>query len=471
MKDPNLAYPNYKRLDVQRRALGPDGKWTEFADVDPDANFKVLDNLTEVDDELADKDALLEALVDPLPFPKAGYWTGVTVASLVPKEKLEVKKAAVPAGGYGGGSSNMSDSGSFNRAMADQMSRMAGAGSSSSSSSSMSMPMRGGSGMPGMAGMAGAATAGGPADETDFQKSELDEVMIRSIDFTVQPDTTYRYRVRLVVVNPNKYHSNVNPGVDTEHDELVSEWSEETEPVTVPADVAAYAMKKAVATRRDDQVTFQIVRWNDKDGQTITRTDEAGPGELIGQVLSAQVPSSEGKGAKSESIDFNSHRVVLDTMGGAAPAPRTFGVSAPFDEPTLTLILNPDNGTVAIHAQPKDVTDSVRAEMFKNYTRAIKESTKPRRPRRGGMMSMGGGMIGPALSPARRPDSPGGRPAEPRTGFGQAVSDCRRVRDRAGSPTGRPDPVRGRPRGAAIGAAGPLRPPRPGNRAESAETE
>ncbi len=383
LKDPNLAYPNYKRLDVQRQTLGPDGTWTEFADVDADANFNVLDNLTEVDDELAEKDALLEALVDPLPFPKAGYWTGVHVASLVPKEKLEIKKAAVPAGGSMGmsmsSSSGMGDSGGYMEQMRAGMAK-------GSSSMSSSMPMMGSM----RGGMAGAPAASGPADDTDFPKSEMDEVMIRSIDFTVQPDTTYRYQVRIVVFNPNYNHSNVNAGVDTESDELRGPWSDPTDPVTVPADVAAYAMRKATATRRDDQVTFQIVRWNDKDGQTITRTDEAGPGELIGQVLSAQVPSSEGKGAKMESIDFNSHRVVLDTMGGALPAPRPFGLTAPFEEPVVTMILRPD-GAVALRSQPQDVTDTVRAEMQSNYERAIKASTKKRRPRNMGM-SMGSGM-------------------------------------------------------------------------------
>ena len=403
LKDPNLAYPNYKRLDVQRQTLGTDGTWSDFVDVDADVNLNVLDNLTETDDELVPDDARLESLVDPLPFPKAGYWTGVHVAGLVPKEKLEVKKANIPAaGGPGGGMMEM-----MAAQMAQQQQGQQRGGGGSQMNSQMMAQMqaamskgggiagRGGPmmGMPGMAGAGGAGGAGpaGPADETDFPKSELDQVMIRSIDFTVQPGETYRYQVRIVVVNPNKNHVDVNPGVDTEAEELLGPWSEPTDPVTVPADVATYALRKASATRRDDQVTFQVVRWNEKDGQTITRNDEAGPGELIGNYQSAMVPSSEGTGAKQQSIDFNSRRVVLDTMGGAMPAPKSFGASAPFDEPALTLVLRPDTGTVALRTQPSDVTDPVRSEMERNYTRAVKESTKPRRPRRMGM-GMSGGM-------------------------------------------------------------------------------
>ena len=39
--------------------------------------------------------------------------------------------------------------------------------------------------------------------------------MIRALDFTVEPDTTYRFRVRIVVFNPNYHLEDVTPGVDT----------------------------------------------------------------------------------------------------------------------------------------------------------------------------------------------------------------------------------------------------------------
>jgi hypothetical protein len=400
LKDPNLAYPNYKRLDVQRQTLGEDGKWPEvWVDVDADANLDILDNLTETDTELVPDDARLEALVDPLPFPKAGYWTGVHVASLVPKEKAEVKKAELPAGGGMMGGSYMQQMQQMQQRRQQSEGMMQGGSGPSAAMQQQMMRQMGGMGgkgmsmsMGGMGGPPGAAGATGPADETDFPKSEADQVMIRSIDFTVQPDVTYRYQVRIVVVNPNLHHTNVNPGVETEEEELKGPWSDPTDPVSVPADVAAYAMKKAAATgRRDDQVNFQIVRWDPTSGHTLTRNDDAGPGELIGQYQSAQVPSSEGKGAKQESIDFNSHRVVLDTMGGFMPAPKQIGATAPFEEPAVSMILRPD-GSVAMRSQPFDTTDAVREQMEKDYQRALKDSGKKRTRRRGmpGMPGMGG---------------------------------------------------------------------------------
>ncbi len=52
--------------------------------------------------------------------------------------------------------------------------------------------------------------------------------MIRAFDFTVQEDTTYRYRVRIVVFNPNKGRDDidVSKAVDTKADELRGPWSD-----------------------------------------------------------------------------------------------------------------------------------------------------------------------------------------------------------------------------------------------------
>ena len=81
--------------------------------------------------------------------------------------------------------------------------------------------------------------------------------MIRSLDFTVDPDKTYRFRMRIVVFNPNRNREDVSPGIDTKSPELFGPWSEPTNEVTMPPDVATYAMKKVQAPRanqRADQV-------------------------------------------------------------------------------------------------------------------------------------------------------------------------------------------------------------------------
>jgi hypothetical protein len=68
-----------KRIDLQRQTRNPDGTWTDWNDIDCDANYKVLDNITEVAKERTKPDVYLEAVVDPLPLLKSGEWRGVDV--------------------------------------------------------------------------------------------------------------------------------------------------------------------------------------------------------------------------------------------------------------------------------------------------------------------------------------------------------------------------------------------------------
>ena len=54
---------------------------------------------------------------------------------------------------------------------------------------------------------------GGGSSESagNYWRSEAKKVMIRALDFTVEPDTTYRYQVRIVVHNPNYNREDVSP--------------------------------------------------------------------------------------------------------------------------------------------------------------------------------------------------------------------------------------------------------------------
>jgi len=97
LKRTEVAYPHFRRLDLQRQIRQPDGTWSEWEAVDTEENLAILDNLPEVEEELTPAEVRIDALVDPLPFLKAGYWEQVHVASLVPKEKVEVEKPKVAA--------------------------------------------------------------------------------------------------------------------------------------------------------------------------------------------------------------------------------------------------------------------------------------------------------------------------------------------------------------------------------------
>ncbi|MHC5545027.1 hypothetical protein ACYOEI_42870, partial [Singulisphaera rosea] len=112
LKNPAVAQPHFKQLDVERQVLQSDGSWTEWEAVDSEKNWEIVDNLPEEEEELTPETVRLDSLVDPLPFLKSGYWERVHVASLVPKENKEV--APMP-GAFGG--AGMRDEGGGRSAM------------------------------------------------------------------------------------------------------------------------------------------------------------------------------------------------------------------------------------------------------------------------------------------------------------------------------------------------------------------
>ncbi len=102
LKNPAFAHPNYARVDLERQTKQPDGSWSGWEAVNSKENFKILDNLPEVEeDELTPETVRPEALCDPLPFLKAGLWEKVHVAALVPKEKREIKSKEQGQGAFG----------------------------------------------------------------------------------------------------------------------------------------------------------------------------------------------------------------------------------------------------------------------------------------------------------------------------------------------------------------------------------
>jgi hypothetical protein len=347
------AYPHFKQLEVERQTLQPDGSWSPWEPVDADRNHTILDNLPEVEEEYAARESLLDALVDPLPFLKAGLWQRVHVARLVPKEKIA---SATKAAGVRGESPGM--------------------GYNPAASASYAQPRPStemGSNSAATPGMAGAP------EESNFQHTEAETVMLRSLDFTVEPDKSYRFHARVVVFNPNRDREDVSPDVDTQSVELHGPWSEPTNEVTMPADVTAYVVRKGLsATRRNDQVQFDVTRWDPRSGISVEKPFEAWPGEIVGEYRkSVDIPSSEGTGKKSAPIDFNSHEVVLDSSGGDQLPPPIPGATGRVSVPVNALLVRAD-GSVILRSQSFDVNDEVRKDIVDNYKRELEDSNKKR---------------------------------------------------------------------------------------------
>jgi hypothetical protein len=396
LKNPAIAYPHYRRLDLQRQTLQTDGTWSKWEAVDASKNLDIIENICEEEDELTPDSVRPEELVDHLPFLKAGLWEKVHVASLVPKEKREAPKYQ-PATDVGMGGM-MPGSGGMGR-------MMAGRGGMGAMMGNMEGMMPGSAGMRGMmGGMSGRMRAGMGgmmpgimgANEAvgNYWKSDEKRVMVRALDFTVEQDTTYRYRVRVVVFNPNRNHEDViNTSVDTKSEELRGPWSDATDPVSMPPDVMPYALSTLPRTGTSDmKVGFQVVRFHPADGVTVPSNFEASPGEMIGELRTRDVPSSEGAGKRAKPIDFNTRQIVLDVEGGDLQ-PLPAGLVGPaFRRPGLALLLRPD-GSVMVHNEADDAGNEVRKDVDANYRQEISQSTKKRESSQGmGMMGMMGGM-------------------------------------------------------------------------------
>lgn len=369
LKNPAVAHPQYMRLDLQRRTQQPDGTWSDWQTVDAEKNYDILDNVTDQEEELAPETVLPEGLVDHLPFLTAGLWEKVHIASLVPKERRELPEEPKNKGGQG----MMGMGGSNMGSMMAMMQRQA-------SQQNMGVMMPGSMGSMGSAmGMMGGVGLGGGESAGNYWKSEEKKVMIRALDFTVDPDSTYRYRVRIVVANPNYNRDDISPGVDNKKKFLEGPWSKETDVVSMPPDVQPYAVAAQPANARSDtRVRFQVVRFNPGDGWTIPHRFDAGVGEVIGEPYRESVPKSDGSGTTKEEIDFNAHQIVIDVDGGGYQNLPNALTGPSIERPALAALLRPD-GAMVVHSQADDIANEFRKDVEANYKHELAESDKKKK--------------------------------------------------------------------------------------------
>ncbi len=406
-------HPHYIRLNVQRQELGTDNTWGEWTKVDSEANITVLENMPDYDEEKTPENVRLSALVDPLPLLRTGHWRQVHIARLVPKDKRTVAKNAAAGGGGGMGvaSNPMMDNmlqqqAGYGNKMGSQMSNMSKSGDmmnkmmGGNRMSGLGKP-GGGGGAGGIGGIGGgqASKPGGTGDG-EYEKSDQKEIMIRSLDFTIEPDKVYRYRVQLVVWNPNYKFDNVLPGVDTKSKTLTGPWSDASQPTLVPPEVMVHLVKKPPATSdpTGDPLRFQLTRWNPEDGLSVVKEFEIRLGDAVGWLQRVPVPAVEvnptpGANPKisSKPIDFNSGQLMLDEIGGSITATALRSDVAPINVPAYAVLLLAD-GRLAIHDQTVDSVDPSRKSAAADFKDAVTHRRK--RKAAGGMGAMMGGRGG-----------------------------------------------------------------------------
>jgi hypothetical protein len=180
----------------------------------------------------------------------------------------------------------------------------------------------GGGGMMGPMSRGGNRPAGKPAGapQKPAQRSNVEIVQIRFVDYTVEPEHTYQYRVKVVVKNPNYNRLDVINPEETNKDKTLSsvEWSEPTPLVFVPPDIEYYVLDRV---RAREEARLQVHQWIPEMGDWQFSDFQIKPGDPIGSKVREYplVGWDDPPKIKKTELDFSTQDLLLDVTGGDKP--------------------------------------------------------------------------------------------------------------------------------------------------------
>ena len=203
---------------------------------------------------------------------------------------------------------------------------------------------------------------------------KIDYKLFRFFDFTVQPGKSYRYRVRLVLQNPNhdvpvQYLSN---GQFTKGATRAAPWSEPSGDVTIPRGFSLLAGGIRKATGLTDQKAEVVVRmWNPKAAVDAARIADLIRGQ-VANFSAEKVPIDDPtRGTTEQEIAFQTDTLVVDMTGGDTlpSAPRVRA-------PGQLLVLEP-NGQLTVKTE---LADAGNYEPARKRLKEMQEALKPATP-------------------------------------------------------------------------------------------
>jgi hypothetical protein len=367
--------PIYKMVMVERREVLSDGSLSDWASIDLKKEAEIVRVIpkkrrTPERPEFVAAKAIFDGLVMPLPELVAGRWRfpdqkAASDAALAvsagggasgmgggamggegeePTEdqlnsqlfgggpgagvggaRIGMSSGPTGAGGGGGGQSGYPGMGGDARSMSQGMAQTGGMGGPGA----MGGNAPGGQGFGGGANQATGKGAATTKDQTKgMQRSNAELVQIRFIDYTVEPEHTYQYRLKVVVQNPNVVIS-VNkegkeifePRMDIISDDVAQEkdltskdWSEPTLPVYVPADSEYYVLER-IKTR--EEAKLQVHMWKKELGEWQFSDFIIKPGDPIGsEVRDYPLVDFDDVLKKIPRFDFSTQDLLLDVTGG-----------------------------------------------------------------------------------------------------------------------------------------------------------
>jgi hypothetical protein len=176
--------------------------------------------------------------------------------------------------------------------------------------------MHGAGSMPGMPGAPGMQGRPGQAGVQQAGLAAVGYVyLLRYLDFDVNPGEAYRYRVKLVVANPNyrEQVDKVRNASDAEGETRDTGWSEPTAPAVIKTDTSVFLTKLDERNRYRGEAEMKIFQWDPQLGTYIDGEIRVKPGQFVSGLgeserLDLATPSLEKK-----TVLFASKQFLVDT--------------------------------------------------------------------------------------------------------------------------------------------------------------
>lgn len=163
----------------------------------------------------------------------------------------------------------------------------------------------------------------------DIDKMQLTAIgqylLFRYLDFDVEPGNAYRYRVRLVVRNPN-YQRPIAELVDPASAEgftRTTPWSEPSNVVVVPQDEQVFVSAASVSRDGSDvNCTFEVFKWYEDSGTTIRAVlDKLHAGDQVGGKVTTEVLRPAENTFQDEEIEVETKNYLVDIAPRALALP------------------------------------------------------------------------------------------------------------------------------------------------------
>lgn len=227
-------------------------------------------------------------------------------------------------------------------------------------------------------------SAGAVANDQEYR-------MFRFFDFKVEPRKKYRYRVQLVMRNPNyKIPAKFLEDPTLAEKEFIEcPWSEPSKVIEIPdnSHILASSAKPAMVTK-DGNVNVMIRQWNKRQGVNAAKKFEVSRGEVANfRQQEAKIITPGSQNVQTKLMNFVTDSLLVDFTGGAKIRLRGRAV-----EPARTLFMTEDGrlrsyeeleDRVALEQEVKrmeESSDETRdGELFPSFEEYLRGVNRPNR--------------------------------------------------------------------------------------------